>query len=69
MSDKYCQVCQETYSGHSNTIEIMESNGANKIHISGHVVCIDQLYDEIKMIKNLDKLSPKQVLKKVKFKS
>lgn len=66
--EKLCDVCKCYYEGISETIEMSDENGKNRIHITGHVKCIDDLYDKIQKVKNRNKKTTKQILKEIKFK-
>lgn len=64
MIDRECQVCSE-YSSDVWTLEV--SDERNKIHISGHKSCIDELDIKVKSIKNVKKLPLEKVLKIIGF--
>jgi hypothetical protein len=68
MTENYCMVCKTYFDGNTETIELSEENGKNKIYITGHYSCIDTLFEKIKNVKDYDKKSVEKILKEVKFK-
>jgi hypothetical protein len=68
MTERYCEVCKQIFDGNTTTIELSEDNGKNKIFITGHDKCIDELFERMKKVNDLDKKPIKKVLKEVKFK-
>lgn len=65
MTERYCQICKTYFSGYTSTLEI--SDGKEKIQITGHDQCVDEIQKQIKSIKDVHKLSVKEVLKQIKF--
>jgi xanthosine utilization system XapX-like protein len=63
MSEQICQVCKEIFDGNTQTIEL--SDNKNKIHISGHISCTDELFDQIKNLNDYKKMSLSQILKEI----
>jgi hypothetical protein len=63
MSEHLCQVCKEIFDGNTQTIEL--SDDKNKIHITGHIGCTDQIFNEIKNVKDLKKKNVNQILKEI----
>jgi hypothetical protein len=68
MTERYCMVCKQVFDGNTTTIELSEDNGKIRTFISGHDECIDELYEKLKKVKDLDKKPIKKILKEVKFK-
>jgi hypothetical protein len=66
MTERYCQVCETVFDGETETIEI--NDGREKIQISGHFRCIDDLFKKMKKVKNYQNKSIEKILKEVKFK-
>jgi len=63
MINRICNVC-ETYVTDSWTLVVSDEKG-NKEEISGHLKCVNQIEDKYKNIKNVNKLSIKQILEKL----
>jgi hypothetical protein len=63
MSEHLCQVCKEIFDGNTQTIEL--SDDKNKIHITGHIGCTDEIFNKIKGLKDYKKLSPSKILKEI----
>jgi xanthosine utilization system XapX-like protein len=61
--EQICQVCKEIFDGNTQTIELSDSK--SKIHISGHISCTDEIFDQIKSLKEYKKMSPSQILKEI----
>jgi hypothetical protein len=68
MTERYCQVCQQIFDGNTTTIELSDDNGKNKVQITGHDKCIDDLFNKMKNVKDYQNKAVSKILKEVKFK-
>jgi hypothetical protein len=66
MTQRYCEVCKTIFNGETETIEI--NDGREKIQISGHFKCVDELFIRMKKVKNYQNKSIDKILKEVNFK-
>lgn len=64
MINRECNLCHN-YVNDVWTLEISDNN--EKVFISGHKECIDQLDDKVKAVKDLSKKSVAKVIKEIGF--
>ena len=66
MTERYCDICKEIFEGNTYTIELNDNK--EKLQISGHPKCIDQLFEKMRSVKDYKNKSIDKILKEVNFK-
>lgn len=59
----HCSVCKEFFDEYSWTIKISDDKKSE--YITGHQICIDELFVRMKQIKNVNTKSVDKILKEI----